>query len=109
MSNDLISREELKKAICKSHLSGNKEWLLMELNNIIDNAPTVEVGYLTNCANCERVEKIRAKRPKGEWIKDEEGIDRCSKCYHKCMEFVMGEPKDNFCIECGADMRGKEE
>ena len=38
---DCISREALKKAIHNSNLSGNREWLLMELDGIIDNAPTV--------------------------------------------------------------------
>ena len=41
-SGDLISREALKEAIHNSNPSVNREWLIMELDKIIDNAPTVE-------------------------------------------------------------------
>jgi len=86
----------------------------------IDNAPTVEVGYLTNCANCERVEKIRAKRPQGKWIitsEDAEGI-HCIKCpfckYEKGSEFepyikVAFDKLPYFCENCGADLREEAE
>ena len=52
MNNDLISREALKKAIHNSNLSGNREWLLMDLDDIIDNAPTVK----TYCYFCGQTE-----------------------------------------------------
>ena len=45
------------------------------------------------------------EQPTGKWIKDDCGVYRCSECFHKCMEFVMGNPKDNFCINCGSKMR----
>lgn len=57
----------------------------------IDNAPTVEVSYLTNCANCERVEKIRAKRPQG----------KCKTCryYHPYYEQFSNKPRgDGYCV-----------
>lgn len=83
MNNDLISREALKKAITEATYNFEQIPIRVDkVQEIIDNAPTVEVGYLTNCANCERVEKIRAKRPQGEWIpvtmrpiEEEEKID----------------------------------
>lgn len=42
-------------------------------------------------------------RPQGEW-KLHGMIYYCSECGHEC-----GESGDNFCGNCGADMRGKEE
>ena len=68
----------------------------------IDNAPTVEVSYLTNCANCERVEKIRAKRPQGKWLDVyvTHIAYECSCCHRQmpiCDFF-------NFCPNCGAQM-----
>ena len=72
MSNDLISRsalleamEEERQYLIARGLRGAEHILVHHCLPLIDNAPTVEVGYLTNCANCERVEKIRAKRPQG--------------------------------------------
>ena len=67
--SDLISREALKKVIHSSSLSSNREWLLMDLDDIIDNAPTVEIPtelckgcrFLKDCETCE--EKLK---PQGE-------------------------------------------
>lgn len=71
---DLISREALKKAL-KEIFDTVEVVLFDDIIATIDNAPTVEVGYLTNCANCERVEKIRANaRPQGEWVRKEDVI-----------------------------------
>lgn len=117
MNNDLISREALKKVLgdplYRSKIKDYGEILKYTfVMDIIDNAPTVVVGYLTNCANCERVEKIRAKRPHGKWkdLSDgwQEGTYECSNCKS---EFVLteGTPEDNeyhYCPNCGADMRG---
>ena len=108
MNNDLISREALKKA-CSEMVRGsnNSDFIpCPSWNNameLIDNVPTVEVGYLTNCANCERVEKIRAKRPHGKWI-----FRQGTTCggYYKCSECGEVERAEkNFCPNCGADNR----
>ena len=56
MNNDLISREALKKAIRKTWLPLNKEWLIMTLDEIIDNAPTVKP-----CENCDLYFKAMTK------------------------------------------------
>lgn len=65
----LIDADGLKNTFWHGDLVPNKEmYHISEIKYAIDNAPTVKVGYLTNCANCERVEKIRAERPQGEWI-----------------------------------------
>ena len=45
----LIDADELKKVIHSSSLSGNREWLLMDLDQIIDNAPTVETKTIAEC------------------------------------------------------------
>lgn len=78
---------------------------LSEVLHMIHNAPTVEVGYLTNCANCERVAKIRAKRPHGKWLDvNEDWFDyKCSICGLKSRWHW------NYCPECGAKMDGGEE
>lgn len=101
MDNDVISRSALKESI-QRYMSNN--WLIPcnEVLKRIDNAPTVKVGYLTNCANCERVEKIRAKRPQGKW-RVYEGVITCEKCGEETEEMTP------FCAWCGADMRGEEE
>ena len=59
----LIDACELKHVIHNSNLSGNREWLLMELDKIIDNAKTVksftleDIDYSSErqtafCPNC---------------------------------------------------------
>lgn len=126
MNGDLISREVLKNEIeevqysqefCIEHHIDYSVSMQM-LGMVINNAPTVEVGYLTNCANCEKVEKIRAKRPQGEWVTWEEaGNDiaspnrhECSCCHDSAQVLVNGiELLSDFCPNCGADMRGGRE
>lgn len=100
MNNDLISREALKQAIekyrpksaVKSLFLDGEHCMFMNCITEIDNAPTVEVGYLTNCANCEKVEKIRAKRPQGEWIPVSEGLPEIRDWYLG----VFKEPETGF-------------
>ena len=111
----LIDADELKKVIHSSSLSGNREWLLMDLDQIIDNAPTV---HHPNCDICEDKAKSYSmgfqdgyltgkERPQGEWIytpniiglSEYEGIT-CS----ICGDDSIGD--FNFCPNCGADMRG---
>lgn len=47
-------------------------------------------------------------RRKGHWIKDRDGKDKaaCSECGEMCATYAMGKPRDQFCLWCGADMRG---
>lgn len=90
---DAISRERIKKDISEwcTDLNDPKTLVKDDVMLIIDNAPTVQPS-----------------RPKGEWVKDEEGCTICSLC--GCpdeINGITGEPMEsNFCGECGADMRG---
>ncbi len=107
MNNDLISREALKEAI---ELEEGIFWDSYSPNELvvrkkyIDNAPTVTIDNYS-MGYQDGVRKVLSERPTGKWIKDENGIDRCSECGNRCITFVMGKPSDKFCIECGADMR----
>lgn len=51
------------------------------------------------------IERLRKKRPRGKWeiIGDEVGID-CIQC-SRCGVWRFGR-KENYCPNCGADMRG---
>ena len=100
MSNDLISREALKKALksnCKPELCHDygTNWCgsccrTNDFEDLIDNAPTVE------------------ERPQGEWIcitkstfpQYQPDEYKCSECSGpSSIEYY-------FCPHCGADMRG---
>ena len=124
----LIDADALKKALnfvynCDYIGSKSKEGIASDIIDAIDNAPTVEVpenavncvltmfgkcSYnKTGCSDCEIKDKIRKalkERPQGEWINviytnNGCGVGMCNQCsMHKSI--------DNFCPNCGADMRG---
>lgn len=99
MSNDLISREALKRAIKTECNPYGKPTIDFESGKkvlkIIDNVPTIE------------------ERPNGKWLSH---YEYCAKhgCYPsglitfwwcaQCEQAV--EHPTNFCPNCGADMRG---
>lgn len=78
------------------------------IDAIIDNAPTIDtyteddVQYAIKEGHQVGYEMAKAKfeRPQGKW-QLHGMIYYCSECGHEC-----GESGDNFCGNCGADMRG---
>ena len=130
----LIDAEALKAALksnCKPELCHdyNTDWCEIccrtnDFENLIDNAPTVnsyfpiseEVFYKITDAEWEHSNsfwvttpsgkkvEFEKKRPQGEWLDNdrEDTYRRCS----ICNELVE---KDNYCGNCGADMRKGEE
>lgn len=100
-----------------------EEWLLNydDIKDVIDNAPTVITNsvYEAYCALLDeefehsdsfwittpKGKKINfvKERPQGKW-QLHGMIYYCSECGHEC-----GESGDNFCGNCGADMRGGRE
>lgn len=66
---------------------------------MIVNAPTVEPDEIQAIMKDYLVYKCE-NRPQGEW-KLHGMIYYCSECGHEC-----GESGDNYCGNCGADMRG---
>ena len=108
MDNDLISRDALKKTIIDNGYSH-----YYEIFAIIDNASPEETGkieYKTyNEGFKDGVEQgIKlSERPQGEWIIDGHHR-RCNYCNeYTCTEDREGNSiPDNFCPNCGADMRG---
>ena len=114
MNDDIISREALKKAIdeavCDFELSPTQA---NEIVQIIDNAPTVPLpdfkeGYKQAILDG----KTNFSRPQGRWSFDSEflmigspyGSYKCSNC-----GIHTDDKEDNFCWNCGADMRGENE
>ena len=73
---------------------------LRDIRNAINNAPTVK----TYCYFCGQTEHGIETRPRGKKIKKEAyGWVYCSEC-----DSEVGQ-QDNFCWNCGADMRGDAE
>lgn len=107
MSDDLISRKDLKDHISELMLVYGGTEIDMAILNAIDNAPTVlhdnySMGYQ------DGVKKVLSERPRGEWkeTKYETGIGltyrqiQCSNCNWtdtRCHSW-------NFCPNCGANM-----
>ena len=96
----LIDADELKKALRnpddKRYLSESIISLVFER---IDNAPTVPNEYMRGYEAAER----EYKRPQGEW-QLYGMIYYCSNCGKDCEQ-----GGNNYCGQCGADMRGDEE
>ena len=106
-NNDLISREALKEAL---HNEIGDHALSVAIDRVIDNAPTVEINtndieYKAYCKGLEDGKKIA--RPHGKWIIDGHHR-RCNYCNeYTCTEDREGNSiPDNFCPNCGADMKG---
>ena len=134
MNNDLISREALKKAIieplnvndaCKNDWYEGYYTAKNEDIMAIDNAQTVEPCYqTTSCLDCKNYDKanyncprfcevIREiakenQRPQGEWIDIDSLVSKamCSNCKNIIITEPFGKP--NYCPNCGADMREKD-
>lgn len=96
---DLISREALKEAVKKRF--DNSEYFPFHFLALIDNAQAVDLWQMRQEAteNALKKAEVLYDRPKGEW-KLHGMIYYCSECGHDC-----GESGDNFCGNCGADMR----
>lgn len=121
MNNDLISRSELKKAVTKwfideryyNPLDKPENMTESVLLSFINNAPTVELfcAYLSDGEVRQPCVEAPCKheRPQGEWIENSLTIEKtlnCSICGAKPRQSVYGYYfHDNFCPECGADMR----
>ena len=129
MNNDLISRRVVKELISdksipiKFEKEKRGDWqtslgvILSDIDNVIDNAPTVEPCYqTTSCLDCKNYDKenyycprfcevIREiakenQRPQGEWIEGTQGY-YCSEC-ETIDRFYF---EHNFCPNCGASMK----
>ena len=103
MHNDLISRKALKEdfMLWFSKMTDNKRIsasLMQQILCVINDAPTVEllIGRMVNGV------VIPVKRPRGEWIKSNYTDEiTCS----VCREVMKPSIFNNFCPNCGADMR----
>ena len=130
-NNDLISREWLEDAFdnlcchnCKTCRNFRIEDSFYKCA-LIDNAPTVkpEKVLVANVTfDKDKLEEIvrdqviepikngglviKEEKPQGKWV---EPFERNGKTYHKCNHCHISSELiliDNFCPNCGADMRG---
>ena len=109
IKDDLISREELKKAF---ENPSDKHYLSKSILDLvfkrIDDAPAVEEVSVIEfkeplpLVKAQKIVKKLSKRPQGEWIKNEHTFWTCSHCnwFNE-----MNRIKYNFCPNCGADMK----
>ena len=110
MSNDLISREALKRAIKTECNPYGKPTIDFESGKkvlkIIDNVPTVDTTFREVVAY-ECGQRSVEERPKGKWYYNYQNGWHCSICNKsvKNMPTVMGEADFNFRPNCRADMR----
>ena len=107
----LIDADELRTYIDgyieRRKLSEHDRIVFEGFKGIIDNAPTVNTdeiykkgyhaGFFATHGEHER--------PQGEWIftNDDYGFWHCNQCK------AIGSPNNNFCPNCGTDMRGIKE
>lgn len=108
---DLISREALKDATKKLYnetLDGIVKFGIEKVYDLISNAPTVEAiptelhEKILDKVEGELLECQSNLRSQGEWIVVSRNCWKCNRCQE-----LTNEGK-NFCPNCGADMRGKD-
>lgn len=104
----LIDADELIKVflnVCRTEFEIKNKCLADEnVLSIIQNAPTVTIKEWTEEMPIYiKDAMLEALRPQGEW-QLHGMIYYCSECGHEC-----GESGDNFCGNCGADMKGGRE
>lgn len=119
MSDDLISRKDLKDHISELMLVYGGTEIDMAILNAIDNAPTVEYpkAITIKCDTEEDKQKllsalrnarlevyVEEERPQGEWLHPyvTDIACECSICHVQMPTYRF-----NFCPNCGAEM-GKE-
>ena len=112
MTNDLISRSELKKAFI------NQECWNVVIAHIVDNAPTVEPekakeGELVKAYTKGFDAGVETARPQGEWKEFKYGLYYCSRCFERVDKdieridaLVSKGERSNYCPACGARMGG---
>ena len=112
----LIDADALKQALksnCKPELCPDYKNCWCEaccphndFVDLIDDAPTVEeksyaMGYQDGLED-----GLQDIRPQGKWIWRETGTSNCRYGYFTCSNCsFVSKAKQNFCAECGADMR----
>ena len=78
---------------------------------ICDESTESYTNGLTDAYNL--ILQLPSAQPRGKWIYHPEiGWGEtwlCDQCGEKTTSTVMGKPRDNFCPNCGADMRQREE
>ena len=83
------------------------------MSDLIERGDAIKALYKYNFVTKEVIEREimsipSADRPRGEWIEQEDDYHH----YWECSECGMGVGLDdirNFCPNCGADMRGKDD
>ena len=106
----LIDADELKKELAKNitiwTFNVSHDGILAE---IIDNVTTVEMPKALGTVDENGNIKIELLRPQGEWkfkkFDEKTGIPNSDWCPFCGM--VKAQVYDNFCGNCGADMRGE--
>ena len=124
MNNDLISRSALKDAMWDeshdivSHTEYGKDEARIgltypEIENIIDNAPTVDMNTELSVAYLKgRRQGQSEERPTGEWIDEgqyaeghSEHAYSCKNCGYHIIAQSSTILENLYCKHCGADMR----
>ena len=101
--SDLISRKAAIDALGDKPLA----WTEGEYELGLQNQWQSDVDALKAAPSAQPMRK------KGKWVSADAifgGVPfYCSECGENTRDTVMGEPRWNFCPNCGADMRGEEE
>ena len=109
MNSDLISREALR-AKCNELIKFNPT--TNRILELIDNAPTVEITDYDTGYQDGLEDGLNDIRPQGKWkeykLRNDIVVEYAFKCSNCKKDSGLLYHAD-FCPNCGADMRGKEE
>lgn len=114
LRSTLLKEQSTFKAMTQIEFN-TRDYMLLNFQQIIDNAPTVKTFTLEDMTNnyskglAKGLSEWECERPKGKWVEVSKNVYRCSCCEVQDYYDYQEETCPNYCPNCGSDMREDED